>query len=189
MTTNADQLATQSDLELALISGEISLAELEARSAALGLPVADYLREPGQSTARQPITITAEMLVERDRLDQMLKLGKITLVDALDLCMALGVPGTNYMRDLFAKAVADYQAGKYEDLAVPFGISARKTDKNREKRHTRDSNIRFHVDAAAASGLPKIDPSQYPGTAFEAAGELLDLSPSHVYDRYYSRKK
>lgn len=196
MTTNADQLAKQCDLELALMRGEISLAELEAQSVALGLPVADYLREPWQSKPHQPITITAEQLAERDAWEQMLKLGKITLVDALDLCMALGVPATSYMRDLFAKAVADYQDGKETDLAKSLGVAMTKCERNAAIMdavtipHLRYT-AKDAVDAEAAKGPPKSDPSKYEKTAFHAASKALGhkQTPNQLFDLYYEKRR
>lgn len=188
MSPSKELIDQQTNLELALMRGEISLAELVEQSAVLGLPVADYLLEPTQPRRFEPITITAEQLAERDKWERMLMLGQITLVDCLDICMALGVPATGHMRNLFLKAVADYKDGLFADLAEPLGVGMVKREKNAEQRRTKISNIKFHVDAEAAKGRPKTDPSSYGNTAFEAVGELLDLAPSTVFEIYYRKK-
>jgi hypothetical protein len=190
MPLSAEQIAQQCDLELELLRGEITLAELVDRSAALEIPVADYLLEPALARRyqHQPITITVEQLEKRDRWEQMLMRGEVTLDDALAMQMGIGVPIGDYTRQRYASAVDACKNGDFKDLAEPFGIAMSKTNKNAEARHTRIANIRFHVDAEAEKGLPKTDPSQYPGTAFEAAGELLDMAPSYIFELYYRKK-
>lgn len=134
------------------------------------------------------IQIAAEQLAERDKWERMLKLGQINLDDCLSMCMGLGVPMSDYIRQRYESAVDAYKDGKFEDLAEPFGIAMSKREKNAQTKATRISNVRFHVDAEHAKGLPKIDPSQYEATAFHAAGTLLDLSPSYVFEIYYREK-
>lgn len=196
MSLSKEKIDQQTALELARMRGEISLPELLEQSAALGLPVADYWLEPAQPKRYQPITITAEQLAERDVWEQMLKLGKITLVDALDLCMAIGVPATRYMRDLFAKAVADYQDGKETDLAKSLGVAMTKCERNTAIMdavtipHLRYT-AKDAVDAEAAKGLPKSDPSKYEKTAFHAASKALGhkQTPNQLFDLYYEKRR
>ncbi len=188
MPLSREQIHQQSDLELALIRGEISLHELAERSAALGLPVADYLLEPARPKRYQPITITAEQLAERDKWERMLMRGDVTLDDALAMQMGLGVPIGDYTRQRYESAVAAYKDGKFKDLAEPCGIAMGKREKNAENRRALESNVDFHVDAEAAKGRPKTDPTYYSGTAFEAASELLGMKASYVYEIYYRKK-
>jgi hypothetical protein len=188
------------ELELALLRGDISRDELNSKASALNLPVPDYLREAERPIGLpQPITITAEQLIKRSKWEQALLRGEITLVDALDVCMAIGVPATEYMRGLFAKAVADYQDGKELDFAKSLGISMTKCERNAAINECVTIPHRRYVakdlvDAIAAeTGLPKTDPSQYSKTVFHAASEtatarLHRMTPSQLKDLYFEKK-
>jgi hypothetical protein len=177
------------ELELALLRGDISRDELNSKASALNLPVPDYLREAERPIGLpQPFTITAEQLIERSEWEQRLMRGEISLADALELCMSRGVPVTANMRDMFAKAVLDYQDGKFSDLAEPLGIAMSQREKKAEAKYFKDSHVDFHVDAEYAKGKSKENPSHYSDTAFEAASAHLGLAPASVHKIYYRKK-
>ena len=133
------------------------------------------------------ITITAEQLKERAEWDQRLMREEITILDAIDICMALGVPASEYLRARFVGAVDAYQDRQIDDLAEAFGIGMTKRERNSENRKTLISHVRFHVDSFNEQGFSKAHPSYYDGAAFHEAARLLSLSPSYLYDLYYTK--
>ena len=144
----------------------------------------------------QPITITVEQLAERDKWERELLLGKITLIDCLDLFMGAGVPATSTVRALFAKAVDDYKDGFFADLAEPLGVAMTKCEKNAAITDNvtiphRRYIAKDAVDAEAAKGLPKSDPSKYEKTAFHAASKALGhkQTPNQLFDLYYEKRR
>jgi len=185
------------ELELALLRGEISRPELQLKATALDLPIPDYLRETERRVDMpQSITITAEQLIERSECERRLLRGEITLIDALDICMAIEVPGTKLMRALLMKAVGDYQDGKQNNLAESLGIAMTTCERNAAiKESVTIPHQRYVakdlVDAAAAKGLPKTDPSKFGKTAFHAAATACShkLTPSQLYDLYYEKRR
>ncbi len=134
------------------------------------------------------MTITDKQLEERHQLDLGLMCGKYTLTDCIDICMALGVPGSDYLRGRFLQALREYSDGQYSDLAEPFGVAMGKREKNAEKRATWISHVRFMVDAEAEKGKPKTDPTYYEDTAFHSAAAMLGKSPHQIFDTYYGKK-
>lgn len=190
MSLTNEQIAQLTELELDLLRGHISSSELLLKAKSNNLPIPDYLLDsPAQAVLpQQPITITLDQLTKRDEWEQMLMRREITLADALALQMAIGVPIGDYSREMFERALDNYQDGSFSDLAEPLGVAMTKREKNAEKSYLKKSNIVFHVDLEHKNGKPKTDPNHFEGTAFEAAGDRLGLSSSHVYDIYYSKK-
>lgn len=134
------------------------------------------------------LEISDEQLNERRQWDIRLMRGECTLADCIGMCMGLGVPASEYLRQRFEGAVTDYSTGRYSDLAEPFGIAMGKREKNAAERETWISHVRFMVDCEAEKGKPKNNPTYYDDTAFHAAAKLLDRSPDQVFDTYYGKK-
>lgn len=134
------------------------------------------------------LQISDEQLTERTRLDAMLMRHVITLDDCLDMCMALGVPASPYLRSRYYQAIELYKSGECEDLAEPFGIAMSRRQKKAQDRETFISHVRFMVDGEAEKGHPKTDPTKYDGTAFHSVGKILHKSPSQIFDIYYGKK-
>ncbi len=119
--------------------------------------------------------------------ERMLKLGHITLADALMLYLRASAPANAYLADRVELALLDYQSGKYTDLAEPFGVAMGKRERNAMERETLRSHIRFHVDHFHSFGHNKGNPSDSEGSAFAAAASLLKMEPATVYSLYYGR--
>jgi hypothetical protein len=134
------------------------------------------------------MTITDEQLEERRQWDLRLMRGECTLADCIDICMALGVPGSDYLRQRFNQALIEYSDGQCSDLAEPFGVAMGKREKNAWKRATWISHVRFMVDGEAEKGKPKTDPTYYEDTAFHSAAAMLGKSPHQIFDTYYGKK-
>lgn len=133
----------------------------------------------------QAITVLPEQIRMRDEWELKLKQGACNLSDALFMCMSSGAPMTPYLIERFEATIHAYQYGEVADLAESFGIAMCKREKNAMERQTWVSHVRFHVDSFHAQGKPKTNPSQYEGTAFHAAADLLHRSPTQIYDTYY----
>ncbi len=134
------------------------------------------------------ITITDEQLEERQKWDLKLMQGDCTLADCISMCMGLGAPASDYLRERFELAVLAYSTGACSDLAEPFGISMGKREKNAGERETWISHVRFMVDGEVEKGKPRNDPSHYEDTAFHSAGKILNKSPHQIFDTYYGKK-
>lgn len=188
MPLSAEQIAQQCDLELELLRGEITRAELVERSAALGIPVADYLLEPAQPRRHQPITITTEQLAERDRWEQMLKCGKITVDEALGMQMGLGVPVGDYTRQRYEGALADYNDGLFADLAVPLGADLAQRKKQVMARETLLSQVVDLVEFAHKLGFPKTNPSVKGADYYRESAGKKKKTAFHVVGEMFEKK-
>jgi hypothetical protein len=71
--------------------------------------------------------------------------GEITLDEALNLQMGIGVPIGDYTRQKYEQATSDYLAGKFSDFATPLGFAT--TPREKQVLHT------DHVTAVQAKAL------------------------------------
>ena len=134
------------------------------------------------------ILITEQQLQQRRQWDLKLMNGECTLADCIGMCMGLGVPASDYLRQRFEEAITSYSTGECADLAQPFGILMGKREKNSGERETWISHVKYMVDCEAEKGKPKTDPSHYDNTAFHSAGKILNKSPHQIFDTYYDKK-
>lgn len=147
------------------------------------------------------ITVTDEQIAERDRWEEMLKRGEITLSEALPLCMRSGAPATEYLTDRVERAFSEHlesaggefvgDDGKsvpYDTLARAFGLQINQRGRNRIKRLVEISHLRKVVDDFHAGGLPKTLDNAAGRTAFDAAAEQLGKSARTVSDIYYGKE-
>lgn len=134
------------------------------------------------------ITITDEQLAEAHAWERRLLLGQCNLSEALFMCMSSGAPIPQFVIDAFVNAETQYAEGDVKELAEGFGYKI--TQRERQAMHKRnmENAARDTVDRFAEMGLPKIDPTQYEGTAFHAAGDALNRAPSTVYDYYFKKR-
>ena len=114
---------------------------------------------------------------ERDLWLQRFHEGKCGLADLIFFTMQSGAPANQQIFDLYAKALADYDAGgDIEDL-----LGLNRVKGTIVKKWELKSKITNLIED---SKKPKTDPSYYDNTAFHEAGEIVHLSPSRVYDIY-----
>jgi hypothetical protein len=116
--------------------------------------------------------------------------GDLTLADALQRCFLQGLPVPFDVRLAFHLALARYEQGEVEDLAVPFGIA--KTYARRKLspyRWRKEDKVKFYVDWARKDGFPLSPPDGDTYTAFHAAAHELGISPATAHRYYYGKKK
>lgn len=114
--------------------------------------------------------------------------GEITINEALSMCMALGVPIPEFIRESYERAWIDYQDGKVTDLAKALGFPVTQRDRQTMETKVRDSHARFLVNSFADQGFPRSRERKFGNTAFDEAGKLLKRSPTTVFDIYYPKK-
>lgn len=115
---------------------------------------------------------------------------EISLSDALTQCFLQGLPVPLDVQISFHAAVAQYQQGEVEDLAVPFGIAKSYGQRKQSPwRWRTEDKVKFFVDWAHKEGLPLSPPDGGTYTAFHAAAAELKLSPATVHRYYYSKPK
>lgn len=135
-----------------------------------------------------PEVITIGQLQERDEWERQLKLGHLSLADALLLMLRTGAPATPYLLDRLEQALQAYQyGGPVVDLASEFGVHTTQRDRQRQDRVTLVSHVRFHIDALHEQGYSKQDPARFENTAFEraATGVLSDFTAGNLFHIYY----
>lgn len=133
--------------------------------------------------------ITDEQIRSSQEWELRLAEGKCNLNEALYMCMASGAPISKYMLERYDQAINEYVQGKYDDLAEPFGIEMTQHSKKAMKKIDSQRKVIDLVDLFSEQGFSKTNPNSYSDTAFHKAAEVLNKSPSHIYDLYGEGKK
>jgi len=133
--------------------------------------------------------ITDEQIRNSQEWELRLAEGKCNLNEALYMCMASGAPISKYMLERYDQAINEYVQGKYDDLATPLGIEMTQRSKQAMKRIDSQHKVIVLVDLFSEQGFSKTNPISYSDTAFHKAAEVLNKSPSHIYDLYGEGKK
>lgn len=136
-----------------------------------------------------PILISDDQIAEAREWEKRCLLGQCSLEMAMSMIMLIGAPIPPRLMGRFERAFNDYRAGKFTDLASPFGAEMQQRAKQHMQTLLRDSALQNAVDDAAKRGFPKTDPGAFDGTAFHAVAERWDLSPSSIHTILKRRRK
>lgn len=136
-----------------------------------------------------PILISDEQIAEALAWESRYLLGQCSLEMAMGTIMLIGAPMPPRLVGRFERAFNDYRAGKFKDLATPFGAEMPQRAKQHMQTLLRDDALQNAVDDAAKQGFPKTDPSAFDRTAFHAVADRWNLSASSIHTILKRRRK